>query len=521
MIRSDSERRVPAYADLVYPVTNFSGGLNTKSSLTFLDRQARYALKPNQLTALDNFVRTASGGLRTRPGRVKLNSAAVAPPAGDAEIRSIFEFRHSNGTDRVIINAGNTIYRWDGSTFVSLGTATTPDKRRHWAQFRNVALGVDGVNTAVSYDGTTLATVAGLSATSTAIASFRDRVWAIDGAILRYSAAGSHTDWTTPNDAGSITIPRTRGQGGVALFPFWDRLIIWTPTQVFQLFGASPSTFQLAAINFRYGHGATPHAIIAAANDVFFMSRRGVHNLAVAYAQSETGDVVYNYASAAIEPTWQSINVNNFSNIVAADDTLRNQIIILCNTLGTQNSVAIVGDYYHLDEFNMPTWSQYTNMPFSSIAEVSSLNGLPEILFGSYDGFVYRQTEDAETDDGVNIPVLGEYQTDLEMVVFDKLFRHLLVFAQSAEGNMTVTVNYDFGIRAQSATFDLAVPGGDLIGSTFVIGTSTLGLAKLRGNKLSFPGHGRFAQIRFAASGPKRVNMAGFVAFAGLRRVLQ
>ena len=522
-----TQEKAPAYADIVYPVMDFSGGLNTKSTQLFLSRQARFALRPNQGVLLDNWLRTTSGGLITRPAVVKLNSAAISPPAGDAEIRSITELRTESGTDQVVVTAGNSLYRWNGSTFVSIGTTITANRRFHWTQFRDVLVGVNGIDAPVAWDGTTLSTLSGtfLTNTGTAIIQHRGRLWIVDGQTLRYSAENAYTDWSTTNNAGTLRIPTKRGQGGTGIMSFWDRLIIWTNGEIFQLFGTSPQTFNLAAINFRYGNEGSPYACVAAGNEVYFPTKRGLHALSVSFAQSDMGDVKPDYASGNIEPSWQDITPANFTNIVAVDATRFNSVIYLCNQNGTLNNQAFVGDYYHRDETQAPTWTRWTNMDFSSVAEVRSLNTIPEVLLGGYDGFVYRLTNDNEVDDTTsstrNIPVQLQYLTDLEQPGFEKLFRHLVVFTQSPVGNMLLNSSFDFGARVLAQSFAMSQTIGDKIGTTFEIGVSALGTILFTQNRISIPGGGRFLNLIFSASVARRITFGGFIVYAGLRRVLR
>src|SRR5574337_1134147 len=139
---SDISEKVPEYADIIYDVLSFVGGMNSRTSEVFLGRDSRFALQKNESALLVNLMRTQSGLLTTRPGRVKLNSSAIAPASGDAVIRSIFELRPTNGNDSILVNAGTGIFKYSAGSFVSQGTTTTSNKRFHWCQFKDKALGI-------------------------------------------------------------------------------------------------------------------------------------------------------------------------------------------------------------------------------------------------------------------------------------------------------------------------------------------------------------------------------------------
>lgn len=516
----DISGKIPAYTDILYDVLSFLGGMNSRSSEVFIARDSRFSMAKDQARLISNLVRTQSGLLVTRPGRLKLNASAVVPAAGDAVIRSIFELRPTNGNDSILINTGNGVFKWNGATFVSQGTVATNNARMIWCQFKDKALGINGTDLMVTYDGTTLGTVATAPVDGSAIVSHRNRVFVTRGRTLSYCALGDETDWTTPNNAGAIPIPTTKGKGGTGLISLWDRLIVFTQNQVFQLTGTSPANFSMEPINLQYGHSCAPTAVVAAGNDVYYCNSRGVNSLSVAFAQSVTGDVSYTYVSGLVEPTWQELDPGNFPNIVAVHDSAHNQVIFLCNRTGNNNTEAFVADYYHLDPQGVPTWSLYANTPFASAIDVTSLTGAPQILFGSYDGFVYKQTDD-ETDDSVAIPTQLIYVTDLELPTFAKLWRHMLFFGGGKEVVLSGNITYDFGSTTLPFTANLDISSGDLIGSTWVMGSSIIGFPSLKEVRISVPAHGRFATVNFNTSATHRVTIGGFIIYAGVRRLIQ
>lgn len=93
---------------------------------------------------------------------MKLNETAVVPPAGDNVIRSLFEITPLTAYPIIIMNAGNTVLI-NGMVQLghSLGTVATANKRMHWAQFNDSAIGVDGTNIPLDTDGTTMGALGG------------------------------------------------------------------------------------------------------------------------------------------------------------------------------------------------------------------------------------------------------------------------------------------------------------------------------------------------------------------------
>jgi hypothetical protein len=72
-----------------------------------------------------------------------------------------------------------------------------------------------------------------------------------------------------------------------------------------------------------------------------------------------------------------------------------------------------------------------------------------------------------------------------------------------------------------STTFDLTNIGGDLLGTTFVIGSSALGVINYKQVRLPIPGHGRFVTVTLGCSVASKVTIGGMVFIAGIRRLLQ
>lgn len=511
-------KSVPDYASIVHEVFSFAGGVNTRAAQLFMSKNSLFSLQRDQLTLGINVIRSKNGVLETRPGRVKVNATAVTPAAGDAIIRSMFELRRSDGNDKICMNAGNTFYVLSGSTWSSVGTFATANLRRSYCQFKEVLLGVDSTNDMCKYDGTTLSTIAAAPKGS-AIASHRDRVWVLNGKTLSYCAQGDETDWSTPNNAGSVPVPVSRGKGGTALIPMWDRLIIFTHQQIFQLSGTSPSDFVITPINLVYGNSGTSAAVVSAGNDVYSVDDVGVHGLSVAETQNLLGDVTYNYVSGPIENSWKQLAAGNHPNMFALNDKQNNLVLFFGSESSNNNDSAWVADYYHLDSRGMPTWTRYTNMPFACGIEVKTLSGKEELLFGGYDGIVYKQTA-AEQDDTANIPISLQYLTDMELPHFDKNIRHLLLFTAGREGLMNVSASFDFGDRVINKTVDISSAQGAILGSTFVMGTSAIGTSAFRINRVALPGHGRFVRINLVLDSPARLTLGGFMIVGGVRRLL-
>lgn len=134
-----------------YPFMDFSGGLNTKASKALGAQQNRFALKPNQLTVLNNWELDESGGLVKRKGYEKFLTTGLG--AGKP-IHTLYELVQKSGTRFTVAGEGKDLYLYNSGTGVLdrkyRATSTNP-----WvfATFLDLLVGVNGVDVPIKFDG--------------------------------------------------------------------------------------------------------------------------------------------------------------------------------------------------------------------------------------------------------------------------------------------------------------------------------------------------------------------------------
>jgi len=515
------------FAGFEFPVLDFSGGLNTKSSQYLLGRDTIYSLRPNELVVLENVDRGESGAVSTRPGYSKLNSTVISPAGGDNTIRSIYEYRKSTGTDLIIVNAGNSLYKYNGTNFDLIGTVTTANTKFSWTVMNDLLIGCNGVDIPIKYDGTTLANLGGSPPTGPSITTYyREHIMFAKGLTIYFSAVGDPEDYTTVNNAGSLPVPAIKGTHITGLLAFYDRLIIFTDHEVIALTGTVSADFAFQPITYEYGNRGCHKAVVPAGNnDVLFCSNRGVHRLAVTDAAGELGNLEETYASAKIEPTWQNLNAVNLTSRNAINNESESQIIFLVGFDGEDNDGALVADYYHRDRNGNPTWVKYTNYPFFTGYDVHSLNeGEHNVLLGGYDGFVYLRGGNLDVDQ--QIPIKLSYVTDANLPEWEKLFRWINLFvvnidaAVSIQEPFTINASFDFGQRSISNTLSISLVGGKRLGIDWVLGTDSFFVSSLSTPKVSIPGVGRYVSLLFTFTSASRLTFNGFILYGARRRLI-
>lgn len=502
-----------------------------------MKRDELYALKPDQCTVIDNLDSTFSGQLKTRPASVKLHAAAIAPPSGTAEIRSLYQLAQKNGNRFFICNAGNSVYlfNWTTLAWSSLGTVTNANERLLWCQLADLAVGVSPTNAPVKYDGVNLVALGGHPpASGTAICTYRNRVFIAKDLSLYFSDSGAPNTWTVADagwvDGGQIPIPALKGSKCLGLFPFYNRLLVFTDRETFSLLGSSPGNYSFELTNSRYGHQCSAAWPIAAGNDIYFGDRRGVHALETTEAFNTIGDIREQYASGRIEPSWVGLNVANIPNRCAFDTPNDSQFIVLVGEAGATNDTAYVGDYYHTDEQGRPTWARYTNYAFSCGVEViNDVTGLPVVVMGGYDGFVYKHDKTTAVDEGgKQIPIRMDYVTDVQEPDWVKLWRFLVLWIGPPSVLVSVTgkqlgVDWTLGVDplAQSSQFILTTSFefGKFI-QTQSINRNVPDDGEFANPRVSITGTGRFITLSFKYSGTTPITIGGFEIYANLRRYL-
>lgn len=493
-----------------------------------------YALLPNQLTILENFDRDESGQLITRLGTEKLHSTPITPPNGDQTVRSLYEFRKQSGDSYLVCNVGNALYSYNPNTlsWELVGTFQTANETIIYSVLNDTLYMTSPNNRLYSWGGagSPLNLVSAYpNPGGTAMAAYRNRLYIAYGLTLYFCALGNPNDWSTSNNAGFIPSNTREGTVINALMPFYTQLIVGSDADIGRVLGTSPVTsssdfFRYEAINQVHGHEAGPYGMVAAGNDVYFMSSRGVSRLFTTQAAPEIGDVREDYASALIEPSWVSLNKRNLRNRFAINVSSRSKIIFAVGEHSPENQVAYVADYYHLDARGRPTWGKYFPFRYASGVEVKKLFDTKTIVLGGYDGFVYKMSE-SETDDGSPIFCRAQLISDLGQPAWEKNYRFAVFLVESPDvfsaDTLTVRAHWDDG-SVFTTTPDIVSPAsGQYLGINWVMGSSHLGSGpRLALIRASIPGTGRDVHLTFEHTHSRRIKIGGVLLYGSLRRLI-
>lgn len=169
------------------------------------------------------------------PGRVNAFSS-ITTPNGLGQRNN--EYPH--------VLDGTTWKRWDGSQWQNVQTSMANAKAKFLefnTEAKRYTVFVDGTNRK-AWDGSSVTDLA--NAPATRLYTVDDyRLYALDGSVLKCSVAGSITDWTTADDADTITITSMKGDG-TAIATYNDTVICWSENTMHILYGNDPYDFELS-----------------------------------------------------------------------------------------------------------------------------------------------------------------------------------------------------------------------------------------------------------------------------------
>lgn len=129
-----------------YVITDF-GGLNSKSS--------PFSLQKNEATVAENLrLSEEQGAITKRDSTTVYGTADATEP-----ILGMHRIYLISGTKTLIVNHGDEIEKGNDSTgvFTNILSVASSDRRWQWLTWHNIAIGTDGYNQPVKYDGSSAA----------------------------------------------------------------------------------------------------------------------------------------------------------------------------------------------------------------------------------------------------------------------------------------------------------------------------------------------------------------------------
>lgn len=331
----------------------------------------------------------------------------------------------------------------------------------------------------------------------------------LDKDRLNGSSTGNPEEWTGVGDSIVLDIDPGDGdaEGLVQIHPpFKGDLFTVKGRKTYRIVGNDPSNYQVIPVTTGLGGSGARGVASVDLDDTVYCSHKGFHSLS---STDEYGDFKGAFLSAKIQPTFNDLNQARlkFTQTAYVPDLNSVAFAVSGPSAASNNTL-----YFY--NINIKEWYRWPNVSCQAIACHISNQGLTKLLIGTNNGRLVESQNGTYTDFGT----LGiDYLIKSGSIYPDgnpntmKGFKTLTLWFRPLGGfTFTATVKID-NQAPQTLTFS-ASSGEDLLGSTFVLGTSRLGSDDIMA-PFSYPidGYGRGFSIQI-----EQATMAEQVEIYGL-----
>jgi hypothetical protein len=331
----------------------------------------------------------------------------------------------------------------------------------------------------------------------------QQRLWTNDKVNkdrLHYSSTANPEEWNGDGDSAYLLVEPGDGdaEGITAIFsPFKGSLFVTKGRKTYQVVGDSPENYQILAVT--DGMGAVSHKSVEAVDldDVVYMSKKGIHSLA---ATASYGDFSASFVSQKIQPTFDSFNQSRLKYVQSAYIPDLNSIAF---GVTASSSESANNDLY-LYNILVKQWYRWPDVSCQAVARYIDSTSKTKLLLGTNNGKIISTQNGEYTDfstSGIGYRIKTGSLYPGGDIASIKAFKKLS-FVYKPIGNFTFTVNFKIdNYPVQSLSFG-QVSGLDILGTTFVLGSSVLGSSAILSTyTLPVDGYGRGCSIEITQSG--------------------
>ena len=461
-------------------VVRLKGGL-------VLDKST-FEYDPGEAKTLQNFEPSIKGGYRRLGGTRKSTSNAIS---GSGNILGITTLGST-----IIAARGSSVHKASATSTSASWTEITSARSsagRYNFDLLNFSgtekvVGVDDVNHAFTYDGSTYALLNGSagSGAGTApanpahVAVHRGRVFfsgmSADTAELTYTALLSENDFSAANGAGTIQIPDVI----VQIKSFREKLIIFCQNSIYQLLGSSNADFQLFPITQDLGC-VDGFSVQEFGSNLVFLAADGLRTVA---ATEKIGDIELGSLSRNIQTKLEGVAEGATISSVVVKEKNQYRLFFPGTSATEANSEGIIMTQTK-EGFSFSTIKGFGPACCTS----TIITGDEYVLHGQRDGgYIYRQdtgntlAEDIDGTNGTNMTAV--YQSP-DMILGDAGIRknmQRVILNYEAEGvlnaDLYMLYDYEDPDTAQPSAIELTDIGDVAVYGTAKYGTGVYGTTK-------------------------------------------
>lgn len=339
----------------------------------------------------------------------------------------------------------------------------------------------------------------------------QSRLWTNDKTNrdrLHYSPPGSLTEWQGVGDSGALDIfPGDGDQEGISVIhpPFRGQLFVGKYGKLYRILGDSPESYFPDLVTGGLGSLSNKAVVAVDLDDEIFLSARGIHSLA---ATDQFGDFDAQFLSKDMQNTFKTFVSGRLKFTQAAYIPGINSVLFSVTEDGSSTQSAIWG-------FNTINkgWYRWPGIDCQSLGKYK-VGVADKVICGTTYGRMIVQEANLYTDFEttpysyrIKSGTIYPAGTPDAWVGFKKF---VLYFRPRGTFTLTATIKID-NQPEQAVTFT-QTGGGDLLGTTFILGTSVLGSSNvLAPYKLPIDGFGRGCTVELEASGTgEQIEIYGF-----------
>lgn len=455
-------------------LSNQLRSFDNKYYYSIIDRDDGETIPDFFATNVENFIIRDRGKLLMREGLTAKGSIPNATNLGEGFLRT----PTYNRMVRVINGAGNASkfqYSDDGVTWsdISGGGSKTTDAKWVMVQANNVLYAVNGVDTPIKYNGSTISTVAGMPQ-GIAIAWWKNFFWVFGNPTYKDRLYFSNAnDPETYGGSDYLNINLGDSSAGTGLFGtagLTGRLYCGKERSVWYVTGTSSTTWVIQPLT--YEHGVASHeTMIPVKNDVWCVDLEG--NIRALYRPSEDNP----FSALKSDDIQMTIAYLNKSAIRGASAKWFNNyaLFFVPNGVDSHNSLVLV--YDTLANEGKGGWIKFTGWRIARATVFQESNVQKLFLHDSRTGNGQSYLWSGTSDNGTAIT--AKYETKIYNFGMPNQVKRFVYSYQNAEAQGDYESKYYTSIDrfyyALIAEPSLLGTGNKLLGIDWTLGVDKLG----------------------------------------------
>lgn len=316
---------------------------------------------------------------------------------------------------------------------------------------------------------------------------------------LHYCETFNHTIWNGLGDSGATdSSPGDGDPKGISAIgiPFKGDLYITKKGKAYRLIGQTPEEFYLDPISEGIGTDSHNSFVAVDEDDMFFVSPRGVHSV---IATANHGSFESEFISKDIQRTYNTFSKGDLSKCSGAWIPTINSVAYLFTERDNSKSIYLVNVY----EPDRKKWYRWPDTSATCIADYE-IDDEKKLIFGTSNGLII-EAENNNNFDFTSMPIRYRVKTGTiypdNDPIGNKAFKSIS-FLYRPTGNFSFTATLKIDNLPTQSYFFSQTSGTDLLGSTFILGSSILGTSEtFNPFTTTIDGYGRGITIQIDQNG--------------------